>query len=136
MENFGEIDRMALLLYGPIDIVAIISFLLLGELRHHINPFQEFGWFLNTATPFVIGWIISSLLLGAYASKILADRRSLLVSAIISWIGADIIAQLLRLTTYFHGGTPLSFIVVTMGFGSLFISVGRLLVFSINKRYI
>ncbi len=109
------------------DIVVLLALLTVGSLRHHDPILQEPLYFAGTVAPFLIGWLIAALVSGLYSSR---ARRSILVSVLYAdgtWIPAALIGAALRATSYFHGESPLTFVLVMLGFGILFLTVWRLL---------
>ena len=50
------------------------------------------------------------------------------LALVAGWLGADLVAQALRATTFFHGDPALTFFLVAGAFGLALLAVGRLAV--------
>ncbi|KZN24085.1 hypothetical protein A4G99_06395 [Haladaptatus sp. R4] len=109
------------------DIVVLLVLLAVGSLRHHDPIFQEPLYFANTVAPFLIGWLISAFMVGLYSSRARRSIRTSVLFADGTWITAALIGAALRATSFFHGESPVSFVLVMLGFGILFLTVWRIL---------
>ncbi|WP_049971039.1 DUF3054 domain-containing protein [Haladaptatus cibarius] len=99
------------------DLVVIIGLLWMGSLRHNTDPITSPLLFADTLAPFLIGWVVASLVLGTYSRR---ARRSLRDAALLgggAWVVASLIGAGLRATSLFHGNSPLSFVLVVTGLG-------------------
>ncbi|WP_266076367.1 DUF3054 domain-containing protein [Haladaptatus caseinilyticus] len=99
------------------DLVVLVGLLWMGSLRHNANPIKSPLAFADTVAPFLIGWILASVLVGVYSKR---ARRSVRDAALLAggtWVIASLIGAGLRATTVFHGDSPLSFVLVVMGLG-------------------
>lgn len=121
--RFDRSPTTAWLVVG--DAVVIVGFLLLGALRHGVNPLAQPLRVAGTVAPFLLGWLVAAPLVGAYAPR---ARRSVGTAAalgVVAWFPANLIGSALRATPYFHGNAPLAFVAVTFGVGAVFLGVWR-----------
>lgn len=109
------------------DLLAILAFLVAGELRHGVNPAVLPGYFAETAAPFYLGWAVAGPLAGAYTERARRDRRRLVAATAGGWVLAAVGALLLRATEAFHGDADPVFFVVVVGFGGGLLVGWRLL---------
>ncbi|MFB6111398.1 MAG: DUF3054 domain-containing protein [Halobacteriaceae archaeon] len=115
------------------DILAIATFVVVGELSHGIDPVATPLIVLDTALPFLLGWLLVAPLVGAYTRRVLDGPRWLIGLSLTAWVGADVLAQLLRDTAAFHGsGDPIFFVVAAVVGGSLLVG-GRLAVTAVTN---
>lgn len=99
------------------DLLVLAGFLTVGELRHGVNPVTQPLVVADTVAPFLVGWIVASLVAGAYAPGATRTPRVAAVRAGGAWVVAAAIGLVLRATTLFHGESPLSFALVVTGIG-------------------
>ncbi|GAA0251838.1 DUF3054 domain-containing protein [Haladaptatus pallidirubidus] len=115
------------------DLAIIVGLLWMGSLRHNNNPVENPPLFVDTLAPFFIGWVVASLLLGAYSRR---ARRSFSDAALLvggAWVVASLIGAGLRATSLFHGGSPLSFVLVVTGLGLVSLVLWRGLVTTVTS---
>lgn len=106
------------------DLVAIGLFLAAGELRHY-SPGPAVERLPGTMLPFVIGWGIAAVVLGAYAADALESSSLAAVRGAVTWIGAAAIGLAIRATPYFHGGVEPTFAAVIAAVGVVSLGVWR-----------
>lgn len=109
------------------DIVVLVGLLSVGSLRHGIDPFAQPLHIAETVAPFLLGWLIAAPLVGAYAPNVFQSQRMNIGLTIAAWVPAVVIGATLRATSYFQGNSPLTFVAVTLGFGTVFLGVWRAL---------
>ncbi|NHN58123.1 DUF3054 domain-containing protein [Halorussus rarus] len=113
----------ALLALG--DLLVLVGFLIVGELRHGVDPIRQPLVVADTVAPFLVGWIVASFAAGAYAPGATRTVKSAVVRAVAAWVPAAAIGLLLRSTELFHGQSPLSFALVVTGVGVVSFSLWR-----------
>lgn len=126
--DFASLDRRALRRFGPVDLLAIVAMLWVGELRHGNDPLVSPWLFVDTLLPFLVGWLVAAYALSAYGESTLAGYRPAIGAALVAWLVANVIGQALRATALFHGGSQLSFFLVMLGFVGGALAVGRAVV--------
>lgn len=99
------------------DIALVFLFVSIGELQHGYDLLAQPGRVVGTALPFLIGWVIASVLAGVYAPRIYRSLRSGVVRTALAWIGAVLVGQALRATATFHGDFAVTFMFVSLGVG-------------------
>lgn len=105
------------------DLAVIGLFLFLGTLHHNRDPL-DVVYFLDTAAPFVLGWVAASFAVGTYGWGLdSVVRESGLV--VVTWVVADAVGLVLRSTSLFHGGAAMGFVLVSLFGGAVFLLVGR-----------
>jgi hypothetical protein len=130
----SRIDRSRLALgLGIGDLLAISGFVIAGEYRHGIDPLVFPGVVGETLAVFLGGWAIAAVLGGLYTSDALKNPRRVLSWTVPAWVFATLLTHGFMAVTSFHGGTELSFVAVTLGFGGIAV-VGWRLVLAILLR--
>ena len=107
------------------DLLVIIGFLVVGELRHDVNPVESPLVVADTVAPFLVGWIVAALAVGAYAPGATRTVKAAVLRIAAAWVGASAIGLALRATPYFHGDSPVSFALVVTGMGAAFLAAWR-----------
>lgn len=130
--EFASLDRRALRRYGPVDLVAILAMLWIGELRHGNDPLVSPWLYVDTLLPFLVGWIVASYALSAYGARTLEGYREAVVAVLAAWFVGNVIGQAIRATSLFYGGTELSFFLVMLVFVGGALTVGRVLVIAVR----
>jgi hypothetical protein len=120
--NLVDADGRAFVRFLPGDLLAILAFVLVGELQHGGLTAQRYA---GALVPFLVGWLVTAPSFGAYSSDTLESTRSALILAVTTWLGADLIGQGLRGTATFPGEANPQFFVVAFVFGGLFIVAAR-----------
>ena len=114
----GRIDVSSISLGLAIgDAVLIGLFVVSGEISHGVDPITQTGVVIDTALPFYIGWVIASLVLGAYSRVARETPKRAALTAVGAWIVAALIGQGLRATSLFHGEFAIPFVLVSIGVG-------------------
>jgi len=104
--NLVDVDARAFVRFLPGDLLAVLTMVLLGTMRHGSLTAERYAGVL---VPFLVGWLLVAPLAGGYDSQVLSSTRSALVLGVASWLGADFVGQVLRGTDYFPGRpTPCS----------------------------
>lgn len=116
----GTVRRLA-----PVDVVAVLAFVVAGEFSHGVNVLSYPVYVAGTAIPFLVGWALVGSLAGAYRRDVLASPRNLVLRTVGGWLGADVVAQALRATATFHGDANPVFFAVAGGVGATLLLVGR-----------
>lgn len=110
------------------DVVAIAAFVLVGAVYGHGESLTNLGRHVGTLTPFLVGWVVASMLGSLYTTD---ARRSVLRAVswtIPAWITAALIGILLRGTSLFHGSFSLIFLAVSIVTGLAFLLPWRAVV--------
>lgn len=112
----GRIDASrATLTLAVGDVLLIAAFVVLGELRHGYGPLADPGRVVGTAIPFLLGWVLVSVVAGVYAPDVRESVRAAAGRTALAWIGAALIGHALRATPVFHGGLSPAFVAVSLG---------------------
>jgi len=120
------VDRETVRLFAAADAVAILAFVLAGEYQHSMlaydaaNPLR----FVAVVAPFAVAWVVAAPLLRAYGPGA-RSWRGLFGWTLLSWLGADVLAQILLLSGVFPIGFDPVFAAVVAGFGTLFLWIAR-----------
>ncbi|MFB6103773.1 MAG: DUF3054 domain-containing protein [Halobacteriaceae archaeon] len=123
----GAVDRAALRRYLLGDLIVIVGFLIAGELHHGIDPMTSPLLVADTLAQFLLGWLVAAPVLGAYARATL-DRPAVAAGlAVLSWVAADLLGQLLRSSAAFHGDYSPVFALVIGAGGAVLLTAWRLL---------
>lgn len=103
------------------DAVAIVAFAAVGVLHHGGDPIGDPVNVAWAAAPLFVGWVLAAFLGGLYTRDALASPRRAISWALPAWVVATLVGHVLRSTDAVPGGTALTFLLVTLGFGSLFV---------------
>ncbi|MFB6166594.1 MAG: DUF3054 domain-containing protein [Haloarculaceae archaeon] len=116
------------------DLLAIALFVLIGEIDHGNRPFANPGLAFGTYAPFLIGWLLVAVVAGMYGPLARSSLRRAVAMTLGTWFLADLVGQALRSTAYFHGGTEISFFIVSFLFAGLFLTIWRVAVTAWLRR--
>jgi uncharacterized membrane protein YeaQ/YmgE (transglycosylase-associated protein family) len=116
---------MAVLALG--DLLAVLTFVVVGEITHGIDPLAQPGRVAGTLAPFLIGLAVVTIAGGLYTRDAIRSPRRAVSLIVPAWIGAVVIAQVLRSTSVFPGGAALTFAIVSVLVGGLLLLVWRLI---------
>jgi len=111
-----------------VDIALIGVFVVVGELSHGISPVESPFRVADTFAPFLIGWVVASVLADAYGYRAFSNAKAAATVAGATWISAALLGQLLRGTALFHGNLSLPFVLVSIGVGLVLLVPWRVLV--------
>ncbi len=109
------------------DLLAVIAFVLLGEISHGVRPWTVPMVVAETTATFLIGWVVVAPVVWAYQGSNRSSETAAVGTAIVAWSGAAAVANLLRSMSIFHGDASLSFYVVTVLVGGAMVAVWRFL---------
>lgn len=116
------------------DIVFLLAFLTIGALQHNPaeylleNPLVWGG----IVTPFLLGWVLAAPIIGAYSPGAGESAKASIPLAIRSWILAAVIGMALRYSPLFSGGFAITFAVVMLVGGTVFLGGWRFLYFKVS----
>ncbi|MFB6309059.1 MAG: DUF3054 domain-containing protein [Haloarculaceae archaeon] len=116
------------------DVVAILTFVVIGEYTHGVDPLANLGRVAGVALPFLLGWGTVALAGSLYTDDATASVRRALSWTVPAWITAVVVAQLLRGTALFPGEASLLFALVSTGIGGTAVVGWRVLVTVIGTR--
>lgn len=111
-----------------VDIALIGVFVVVGELSHGVSPVESPLRVADTFAPFLIGWIVTSVLADTYGHRAFSSVKAAATVAGATWISAALLGQLLRGTALFHGDLTLPFTLVSIGAGLALLVPWRVLV--------
>ena len=107
------------------DLLLLVGLLVAGSLQHNAtDPLRIAG----TIAPFLLGWVVGSIVAGAYAPGATENPKTAAIRATGAWLVAAAIGMLLRATSFFHGSSPPAFVLVVTGFGLVCFVVWRVAV--------
>ena len=101
-----------------VDLVAILGVVAVGMLRH--ESLTGAGALGLTAAPFVFGWALSAVPVGAYSAGAGESAKAAIPLAVRAWVPAVVVALLVR------GATSSSFDVGLAVFGVVVLLTGAL----------
>lgn len=103
----------------------LLLFVVIGRISHGMTA----DWLPNVlriATPFVLGWALAALLLGAYRPGLWRNPHQFLLRSAAAWLLANGLAFLLR-AAVMGDRVTLPFALTSIAFTGLFLLVWRLL---------
>lgn len=117
------------------DILALLLFVIIGQTDHQtVSAENPLGGLLVAGAPFIVAWLVSAFLLGAYRADVVAPRV-MLTRSLTAWFIALPIGIVLRALLLGRAVIPTAFILVAFAFGGLFIIGWRMIfVFLIRWR--
>lgn len=136
MATFASVRNRAgtatVLAAGDVLVLAMIT--VAGATSHGENPLAQPLSVLETAIPFVVGWVVAAGLLATYERRhleYLATSRAVLGT----WLGAANVGLILRASPYFDGGVTWPFPLVITGVAGIGL-VGWRLVAAVAAEYV
>ena len=106
----GRVDAAALPLAVG-DLLAILGILTYGMVRHGtLTPERAVGVY----APFLIGWGVAALLIGAYSAGAAESAKAAIPLGIRAWVLAALVGLGLRWTPVFPGGIEIAFVIVVL----------------------
>lgn len=124
-------DRRGTLLVVS-DVVLLATLILFGQWSHGIDPVSDPAATVETMLPFITGWLIVSLLAGAYDRDVISAPIESARLAAIAWLAGANIGLILRSSPVFDGSGDWPFNLVITGFGLLAL-VGWRLVYAVVR---
>jgi hypothetical protein len=107
------------------DLLVVFAFIAMGIANHGGAPLEAPQYTLERLAPFLLAWLVVAPLAGVYHRETLTDYRRTLVLVVLAWLVAAVAGSALRESALFPGGAPLTFVLVTVGFGTVFLLVWR-----------
>ena len=110
------------------DLLAILGVLTYGMIEHAtFLPERALGVY----APFLIGWVVGAVLIGAYSAGAAESAKAAIPLGIRAWVLAALVGFGLRWTPLFPGGLDPIFIVITLVLTGVLIGGLRWLYFKI-----
>ena len=122
-----RVSRGSIKHFAAGDLLAVIAFVLLGEISHGVLPWSVPMVVAETTATFLVGWIVVAPVAWAYQPSNRSSIRGAVVTGLVSWAGAAAVANLLRSTSAVHGDASVSFYVVSVLAGGMILAVWRFL---------
>lgn len=101
------------------DVLALLLFVVVGRLSHDMTS----DWLANVAriaTPFLLGWFLVAVLVGAYRLQLVSDPGQFLLRTIVSWLVGTGLALVFRVLL-FGDTVTWAFALVALAFTGLFL---------------
>lgn len=114
---------MAVLALG--DVLAVLTFVVVGEMTHGIDPLAQPTRVAGTLAPFLIGLAIVTIGGSLYTRDAIRSPGRAVFRIVPAWIGAVVIAQVLRSTSVFPGSAAVTFAIVSILVGGVLLSMWR-----------
>ncbi|WP_019119302.1 DUF3054 domain-containing protein [Brevibacillus massiliensis] len=105
------------------DLVMILLFTLIG-MKEHDRMIGITGLFY-TAAPFLIGWVITAPLLGAYRPAAVSSVKTAAWRAFLVWVAVEIVSMVIR-ALFFGKPFILSFAIVTLIANTILLAAWRM----------
>lgn len=120
-----ERNRQIILAAG--DILALLLFVFIGQTDHQTNDAgNPLGSLLLAGVPFVIAWLVTAFLLGAYRADVFTPRV-MFARSLTAWLIALPIGIVLRALLLGRAIIPVTFVLVAFAFGGLFVLGWRMI---------
>jgi len=93
------------------DLLAILGVLTYGMVQHStLSPERALGVY----APFLVGWLLASLVIGAYAAGAAESAKAAVPLGIRAWVLAALVGFGLRATPFFPGSLAPAFVLITL----------------------
>ncbi|GAB7017445.1 DUF3054 domain-containing protein [Halostagnicola bangensis] len=102
---------------GVVDIALLSGLVTYGHLHHGGNPLANPLGAVEAIVPFLIGWVLVSMLAGLYTRGVYADPARVARYATLCWIAAANLGLIIRSSPLFDGGAAYPFNLVITGTG-------------------
>jgi hypothetical protein len=123
----GRVDASALPLAVG-DLLAILGVLTIGMLQHGtLIPGRAAGVY----APFLIGWGVAALLIGAYSAGAAESAKAAIPLGVRAWVLAALAGFGLRATAVFPGDLAIAFVLITLVLTGILLGGFRWLFFKI-----
>ncbi|WP_135663404.1 DUF3054 domain-containing protein [Halorhabdus rudnickae] len=99
------------------DLLAIAAFVVIGSVGAHGESLADVAGLVETAVPFVVGWILAAFLGSLYTVDARRSALRAISLTIPAWITAALIGQVLRDLLPTPGSFSLVFLAVSIGAG-------------------
>jgi hypothetical protein len=124
----GRVDAGALPLAVG-DLLAILGVLTIGMLQHGtLIPGRAAGVY----APFLIGWGVAALLIGAYSAGAAESAKAAIPLGVRAWVLAALGGFGLRATAVFPGDLAIAFVLITLVLTGVLLGGFRWLFFKIT----
>lgn len=117
------------------DFLLIVALVAWGLTTHHVDPLDRPLYTLQTAAPFLVGWLIMAPVAGALSRQARSRVTFTGIAAGASWLGAAIIGSAIRATPLLPGGADPVFVLVMVGTGLVIMVPWRVLVVLSRARW-
>lgn len=109
------------------DLVALFAFVAVGQYKHGYLFWEYPSRTVRISAPIVVSWLALAVVFGLATTSSVASYRRALLWMVPVWFVVAVIGGFVRRTTLVPGYAPLSFFVVSILFGWLFLGGWRLL---------
>lgn len=107
------------------DLLAIAAFVVIGSVGAHGNSLADVAGLIETAVPFVVGWVLAAFLGSLYTADAYRSVIRAVSWTIPAWITAALIAQVLRALLPTPGSFSYVFLIVSIVAGLALIGTSR-----------
>lgn len=114
------------LLVAAVDGLLIAALAIAGRAHHGYPILGQPLETIETAIPFLVGWLLLSIPAGAYARDTLTSPRTAARVTVVAWLAAANVGLLVRSAPFFTGGTAWPFPLVMNGTGLVVLVAWRL----------
>lgn len=108
------------------DLLVLGAFIATGQYSHGYLFWEAPVRTLLIVLPFAACWLALSSLAGLFDRQTLRSYRRTLALVVPAWVGTALAGGALRATPWLPGRAPLTFLLVTVAFGLLFVGSWRL----------
>jgi len=117
-----------------VDVVALSATLTVGVINHNGVDYlttNTAAWLL-TLVPFLIGWAVASVPIGAYSAGAAESAKAAIPLAVRAWLPAAVVGFALRASPLFAGGFSVVFGVVVFVIAGVALVAFRWLFFAVR----
>ena len=109
--------RALAILIGDLGLLGVVFWW--GLSVHAVEPLSMPEYAIRTVLPFVLGWLVAAVAIGAYTSESLSSVKRGLPRVLLAWTVAVGIGGLVRMSSFHPGRAPAIFLAVVLGAGLL-----------------
>lgn len=103
------------------DVLAVSAFVVIGQISHGEQPLQNPEIVPGALAPFLIGWFVVAFVGGLYTADAVTTIRRAVSWTVPAWVFGALLAQGVRATSLFPGGTAVTFVVVSIVTGGVLV---------------
>jgi hypothetical protein len=109
------------------DLAVVFAFVAVGQYKHGYFFWEFPRRTVVVLSPFVVAWLVVALPAGLFSDRTLTSYRDTALLLVPAWVCASLLSGAIRRTALIPGNAPVSFLLVNLVFGLLFLGTWRVL---------
>lgn len=107
------------------DLVALFAFVAVGQYSHGYLFWEFPARTVVVTAPIVGSWLLVAPVAGLYRDRTVTSYRHTALALVPAWVCASLLGGAVRRTALVPGNAPVSFLLVNVVFGLLFLGLWR-----------